>query len=457
MTKSNKKKRRKKVSEEPFREAFGRLGDLRAVLPGCPVVALSASLRITHRKLLQNVLHLSNAEVVNVSPNKENIRMLSVQVKHVEEALGQLDWLIKILKENGANSPKSIIFCNVMTDIAHVLSYMLLKLGEAAYLIKDNQKCWLIAIYHSKTWETSKEQIENQFSSEEGGLVRVVIATTALGMGVNYPDVKYIIHFLSPSRSLESHIQQLGRAGRNGELAHDITIYTLRALSQCEAEIKNIYKGDQCLRIGLFKHFDEAITSLSPKHLCCTVCAKSCNCEEQCQYIDPMHEISLPIDGEECRKSRTVTDEDKCEMKAALEDERDKITELEGGISLFGLQSLHGFSDSLISSVLDNLHLLFTCSDIVNLLPIFSLQHAHIILELVQEFFNDIDDFEDQIGVFEEAKKEMENEMELHSILNLFCDFDMNDKDSEDKLSSDSGEEEEFDDLAFLAELGMNF
>ena len=277
-TKKNSKDKGKKFSEKPFREAFGNVADLKALMPGCPLIALTASLRVTHRKILENVLLLQNPFVVDVSPNKTNIRMSSIKAADKEDALTKLDWLLDIIKEKVTDAPKSIIFCNVITDISHVLGYILMKLGQHAFVLKDNVKHWLLGVYHAKSWESSKEHISDNFKNL-GGSVRMIIATSALGMGVHYQDVKYVIHFGAPCRILEDHIQQLGRGGRNGDQAHDVVIYTGRGLSDCEMDIKNIYKQEGgCLRVGLFKHFGEDTTPLQVRHLCCSTCAVTCEC-----------------------------------------------------------------------------------------------------------------------------------------------------------------------------------
>ena len=136
--------------------------------------------------------------------------------------------------------------------------------------------------------------------------------------------------------------------------------------------------------------------------MCCSVCCLECKCKDVCTFQEPFAEPHLVTGSEEhSQKSRKVSADDKAEMKAALMDERERLTNLEGGFSLFGFDSLHGFSDSLILSVTENLQLLFRSEDVIHLLPVFSIKHARIILELDQEFFNDIDDFDDQIEVFE--------------------------------------------------------
>ena len=121
----------------------------------------------------------------------------AINVKGIQEALQKLDWIIDLVRKEKLQAPKTIIFCNIMTDIAHILSYVLLKLGDSAHVTIDGKKTWLIGIYHSKSRPISKEHIEGEFSKLGGGIIRIIIATTALSMGVNYPDIRHIIHFLS--------------------------------------------------------------------------------------------------------------------------------------------------------------------------------------------------------------------------------------------------------------------
>ena len=74
-----------------------------------------------------------------------------------------------------------------------------------------------MGLYHSVTWFSSS------FKGNDG-VIWVVIASSALSMGVNYPDVKYMVH-LGPARSVGDHIQQAGRAGRNGSQAFNVVVF----------------------------------------------------------------------------------------------------------------------------------------------------------------------------------------------------------------------------------------
>ena len=83
-------------------------------------------------------------------------------------------------------------------------------------------------MYHSKTPDNIKELVLSSLL-EIDGKCRVVIATSALGMGVNIPDVRSIIHYAPPPphpSNVEEYIQEVGRGGRDGKRC-DATLYIL--------------------------------------------------------------------------------------------------------------------------------------------------------------------------------------------------------------------------------------
>ena len=103
------------------------------------------------------------------------------------------------------------------------------------------------------------------------------MATCALGMGINFQNVEYVIHY-GPPHSVTEIIQQSGRAGRSGQQAFSIVYARNRQLSQCDKDVKDIMKTESCMRIALYQHFQEDPTSKDPGHLCCTVCREKCKC-----------------------------------------------------------------------------------------------------------------------------------------------------------------------------------
>ena len=95
------------------------------------------------------------------------------------------------------------------------------ELGEAnSYFPADAEHIQLYGMFHAKTPDHNKEVILKSMQ-DRSGLVRVVFCTVALGMGVNFAGLSYIIHYGAP-RSIEDYFQQCGRAGRSGEPAKSV-------------------------------------------------------------------------------------------------------------------------------------------------------------------------------------------------------------------------------------------
>ena len=131
--------------------------------------------------------------------------------------------------------------------------------------------------------------------------------------------------------------------------------------------------------------------------------------EEDKKTYDPPH----------LGKKRSITDSDKQDFKAALLDEQDRFT---FAVSIFGTETLHGFSDQLVEKCIENLDILLNSRNILELLPLYSVKHARIILELLQEFFNDIPDFETEINILCEAEIRLDIELEYLTLMELFSE-----------------------------------
>lgn len=205
---------------------------MRSALPRIPVLALTASVQVAERAKLIKTCGMNKPVIVDVSPNKENIAFNFIPIANEKGAVAHLKWIADMISEKGKECPQTIVFCNTFNDISTVLSYLLLVLKEEAFTEGPNgKKTSLLSVYHAKTWESHKIAIEEDFKSD--GLKRVVIATCALGMGVNFPKVKYVVQYVPPT-SVVDLMQEAGRGGRDGGQAHYVTYYTKRQLSRCE-------------------------------------------------------------------------------------------------------------------------------------------------------------------------------------------------------------------------------
>ncbi|XP_028408795.1 uncharacterized protein LOC114531368 [Dendronephthya gigantea] len=269
-----------------------------------------------------------------------------------------------------------------------------MKLGTYAFYPNSSKKredC-LIGIFHSMIKEKYKQRI---FESLKGsGTKRVVVATSALSMGVNFPDVKYVVMYGPPRNLLDFH-QQAGRAGRDGALAHTVLFYYGQQVAHVENEMREFLQSSDCFRVASYSKFDKTITPLSPHHICCNTCSKNCECGSlECKVVQIPHEQQTITGDAMLHVSplrRSVNEEDRSLLKDALEAHQTQFS-IGGNITAFGLLSCYGFSKEAISDVLDNCHKLFTIKDILYCVPVFSTVHAKEVLSVINEVFDDIDE-----------------------------------------------------------------
>jgi superfamily II DNA helicase RecQ len=108
---------------------------------GTPFLALTGTADESTEKEVSMSLNMVDHQRVFVSPNRTNLHF------HVEKAqkacmLSQLDWIVDIVKENGVNTPKVIVFCSNLYAIASVMNYLMMQLGHNAFIhqhrVKEN-------------------------------------------------------------------------------------------------------------------------------------------------------------------------------------------------------------------------------------------------------------------------------------------------------------------------------
>jgi len=364
------------------------------------MLALTATADENTKATIISKLLLKDPTSIKISPNRRNLR-LSVKKIKKDYFLEELDWLVDKIQTEADKTEKIIIFCSMMTDIASVVNYLMLKLGKSAYSPKgsDNPNDCLLGIYHSSSWQKSKDRVLDSLKGE--GKVRIAVASTALSMGVNFPNIRYIINWGPPRNILDFH-QQAGRAGRDNLPGHVITIYHGQQLSHCEEAVKDIVKSvnTSCLRVAAYVKLDTDIETLLPGHECCTFCSKECSCqgEGQCEYRTYEFENERRQEEIGHHLSRAVLESDKKDLREALTEIQQDMSQ---SLLLGDAISMHGFSSQLIDDVVKNCSTLFTVDDVFNTCPVFSLSHATKILGLIQDIFQDIPNFDETMNMIE--------------------------------------------------------
>ena len=186
-----------------FRPEYADLGQLKAVFPGVPVVALTATADAITRDDIAARLFGGGAETVVLGFDRPNIR-LSVEMK--QDWKRQMnDFLSRHQGESG------IVYC---------LSRK--KTEKTAAYLRDHGVNALP--YHAGMAQHLRDANQNSFMTEPG---IVIVATIAFGMGIDKSDVRFVLHVDLPG-SVEAYYQEIGRAGRDGAPADAHMLYGLQ-------------------------------------------------------------------------------------------------------------------------------------------------------------------------------------------------------------------------------------
>ena len=176
---------------------------------------------------------------------------------------------------------RTIIFCQWLNDCADVFTFFKSYL-EPNFLISqtvhDHTKYRLVDMYTSCNKSNVKKEILDAFTSPESPL-RVVIATIAFGLGVNCLNVRRIIH-LGPTEDIENYVQQVGRAGGDGDPSHATLLFRKKYAKRVEQSmLEYCYNKTSCRRDMLYNDFD-GYSQREVKSLCqcCDICAAICEC-----------------------------------------------------------------------------------------------------------------------------------------------------------------------------------
>ncbi|KAG7645882.1 Helicase superfamily 1/2 ATP-binding domain [Arabidopsis thaliana x Arabidopsis arenosa] len=185
-----------------FRPDYQSLGILKQKFPNIPVLALTATATASVKEDVVQALGLVNCVVFRQSFNRPNL-WYSV-VPKTKKCLEDID---KFIKENHFDEC-GIIYCLSRMDCEKV-SERLQEFGHKA------------AFYHGSMEPEQRAFIQTQWSKDE---INIICATVAFGMGINKPDVRFVIHHSLP-KSIEGYHQECGRAGRDGQRSSCVLYY----------------------------------------------------------------------------------------------------------------------------------------------------------------------------------------------------------------------------------------
>ena len=182
-----------------FRPAYLKIADVRKLLPGVPVLALTATATPEVVKDIQFRLAFRRENVFRMSFERKNLDYI---VRRTEDKAGEL---IHILSQVAGSA---IVYTRNRKRTKEVSLFL-------------NQHGISATFYHAGLDNDTKDQRQKGW---QDGTFRVMVATNAFGMGIDKPDVRLVIHIDFPD-SPEAYFQEAGRAGRDGQKAYAVLLY----------------------------------------------------------------------------------------------------------------------------------------------------------------------------------------------------------------------------------------
>jgi ATP-dependent DNA helicase RecQ len=259
-----------------FRPEYRQLIEVRKRFPEAICLALTATATSRVRQDIRTTLKFATTNEFIASFNREN---LYIEVLRKEDAIAQTIRMLERYKDQSG-----IIYCFSRKQVDELAWY----LASKGYSARP---------YHAGLEDSERRRNQEAFIRDDA---QIIVATIAFGMGINKPNVRFVIHFDLP-KSIEGYYQEIGRAGRDGLPAHCLLLYSYSdvaklsyfidqksgnekrvAIEHLNAIVRYAEDEITCRRKPLLNYFGESIS------------AETCsNCDNCTSAPTPLTDITI--------------------------------------------------------------------------------------------------------------------------------------------------------------------
>ncbi|KAL4030937.1 hypothetical protein IC575_009192 [Cucumis melo] len=255
-----------------FRPDYKNLGILKTQFPNAPVIALTATATQRVQNDLVEMLRIPKYVKFVSTVNRPNLFYMVREKSSVSKVV--IDQIAEFIQESYPNNESGIIYCFSRKECEQVAKELRVRGISADH-------------YHADMDSVAREKVHMRWSNSR---LQVIVGTVAFGMGINKPDVRFVIHH-SLSKSMETYYQESGRAGRDGLPSECLLYYrpgdVPRQSSMVFYEnsgLENLYgivqycqSRRQCRRSVFFRHFAEPLKDCNGM---CDLCAVASEVKE---------------------------------------------------------------------------------------------------------------------------------------------------------------------------------
>ncbi|KAL2629458.1 hypothetical protein R1flu_014144 [Riccia fluitans] len=265
-----------------FRPDYKNLGILKKQFPRVPMIALTATATERVQTDVREMLQIPYCERFTSSVNRPNL-FYEVREKK-SNASAAIDDIADFIRGEYTEKESGIVYCFTRKECEQVAEELRQRGISASH-------------YHADMPLDLRASVHTRWSSNK---IQVIVGTVAFGMGINKPDVRFVIHH-SLSKSLETYYQESGRCGRDGLPAHCLLFFrpadVPRQSSMVFSEVAglhNLYAISRfcqskraCRRAAFFRHFGEQLQD------CNGMCDNCAYAKEIAELDVTAHAISI--------------------------------------------------------------------------------------------------------------------------------------------------------------------